>query len=48
LLPEGVSPPVEGSVGAAKLEDEEETAKVAKMMDELVGIFILYGARKLR
>ena len=38
-----MSPPIEGSMGAAKLVEEEDTAKVAKMIDELeeMGIFIV-------
>ena len=37
-------PPSEASaVGAARLDDEEEIAKVAKMRDELEDIFIVGG-----
>lgn len=36
-----MSPPAGGSVGAAKLVEDEDTAKAAKTMDELEGIFIV-------
>jgi hypothetical protein len=36
IPPLGTSP-----AGAARLDDEDEIARVAKMIDELVGIFIV-------